>query len=188
MDPISLGIGAVGLGMSLFGGLGAAGASKAAANASVNEVNQEQQLNFVKQQQMQLSASRQQMETFRNVQRARAQGLNAAVQGGAQFGSGISGGQAQATDQGGVNNLGVRQNVQFGMQTYGIDQSITADKALIAQAQGTAATDQGIAQMGGSLTKVASTAGNIFGAGKAFTTSLNGLFSAGSLSGGYGTT
>lgn len=188
MDPITLGIGALGLGMQAFGGFGAAGAAKAAAATSQQEVIQEQNLNNVKQQQMMLSANRQQMETFRNVQRARAQGLNASVQGGSNLGSGLQGGQAQATDQGLYNNLGVKQNVQFGNQIYGIDNTITGLKGQIAQDQSTQATDQAWASFGSSLTKSAGTISNIFGAGTKFATSVNGLFSPGSLSGGYGTT
>lgn len=165
MDPITLGLGALGLGMQVFGGLGASSAAKAASLTAQAEVGQEQALNNVKQQQMNLSANRQQMETFRNVQRARAQGLNAAVQGGAQFGSGLQGGQAQASDQGGYNNLGVRQNQQFGNQIFGIDQNITSLKGQISQDQGTQASDTALAGVGGSLTKSAGTMSNIFGAG-----------------------
>jgi hypothetical protein len=186
VDPISLGIGALGLGMQIFGGMGASSAAKAASLASQAEAGQEEQLNNIKQQQMTLSGNRQQMETFRNAQRARAQGLNAAVQGGSQYGSGIAGGQAQATDQAGYNNLGVRQNIQFGNQTLATDNTITGLKSQISQDQGTQASDQALAGIGGSLVKGAGTMSNIFGAAGNGIKSLNlgqGMFGGGSPSG-----
>ena len=183
MDPLTLGVMAAGLGASLFGGISGAGVSKQEAQVSANEAQQEQQINQQKQQQMNLQASRSQLENFRNVQRARAQGLNSAVNQGAQFGSGLAGGQAQATDQGMYNSLGINQNLQIGQTIAGLNNNISNDKIVMAGLGGQAATDAGIASLGGALMKAGPTIGQV---GKSFGgMSFNGLFGGGSPS-GYG--
>lgn len=188
MDPLTLGIGAVGLGMQIFGGVKASQAAQQAYGIQSNITNLDEQVNNQRQQQMTLSAGRQQMENFRNVQRARAQGLNASVNQGAQFGSGMSGGQAQAVDQGGVNNLGITQNLQFGQTMFGLDNQISGQKLALSGVQSSMATDQAISGIGSTLTKSAGTMSNIFSAGSSAASNISGLFSPGSLSGGFGKT
>lgn len=183
MDPISLGLGIAGLGMSLFGGIKGAQVAGQQAEVSQDEARQEQNINNKKQQQMNLEASRQQTENYRNIQRARAQGVNAAVQGGAQFGSGLSGGQAQARDQGGVNSLGISQNLQFGNTIAGYTNTISGDKMQMASLGGQAATDAGIASLGGALMKAGPTIG-AFGKNAG---ASGGLFMGGGSPSGYGT-
>src|SRR5258706_2000925 len=115
MDPLTLGIGAIGLGLQIFGGAKQASDTSALAQKSYAINSQitglEGQVNDQRRQAMELSARRQQLEIFRNTQRARAQGLAAATNQGAQFGSGLAGGQAQATDEGLFNIAGVNQNL-----------------------------------------------------------------------------
>lgn len=186
MDPISLGMGIVGLGMSLYGGLSGAKVAGEQAQVSQDEAQQEQKINEQKQQQMQLQAGRSQLENFRNVQRARAQGLNSAVQQGAQVGSGLAGGQAEATDQGLYSSLGINQNLQFGNTIAGYNNAISGDKMQMAQLGGQAATDAGIASLGGAVMKAGPTIG-AFGKNAGITDAFS-LFKPGSLSGGFGTT
>lgn len=188
MDPLTLGIGAVGLGMQIFGGVSASQDAQKAYGIQQNITGLDTQVNAQRQQQMVLSNSRQQMENFRNVQRARAQGMNAAVNQGAQFGSGISGGQAQATDQGNFNSLGMNQNLQIGENMFSLDNQISQQKLALSGVQSSMATDQSIAGLGSTLTKGAGTISNIFGAGSAAASNISGLFSPGSLSGGFGRT
>lgn len=188
MDPLTLGIGAVGLGMQIFGGISASQKAQQAYGIQQNITNLDTQVNAQRQQQMVLSNSRQQMENFRNVQRARAQGMNAAVGQGAQFGSGISGGQAQATDQGAYNNLGMNQNLQIGENMFSLDNQISQQKLALSGVQSSMATDQAISGIGGTLTKGAGTISNIFSAGSSAASNISGLFSPGSLSGGFGKT
>jgi len=75
MDPISIGLGLAGLGMSLFGGLGQASVvrqqaqiSAQVAGVSGQIAGDEQQVQAQRQQQMELEANRQQLQNFRNVQ------------------------------------------------------------------------------------------------------------------------
>lgn len=189
MDPLTLGIGAVGLGLKLFGGLGASSAQSAAYGLQQQEAQSEMQIESQKQQAFTLQTQRAQMENFRNVQRQRAAGLNASVNQGAQFGSGMKGGQAQAQDQGGVNDLGMRQNLQISQNIFAQTQAINQDKIGISGYQSTAATDQGIAGLGGTLMSGAGTMSNIAGAGGAWFKNQNfgnNIFGGGSPS-GYGT-
>lgn len=180
MDPLSIGIMAVGFGAQLFGGISGAGVAKQQAAVSMDEATQEQAINAQKQQQMTLQAGRMQLENFRNVQQARAQGLTSATSQGAQFGSGLQGGQAQATDQGMYNALGINQNLAIGQNIAGLNDKISADKIQMASLGGSAATDAGIASLGGAMVQAGPTIGKM---GKGI--SFGGIFGGGSPS-GYG--
>ena len=153
MDPISAGLGIVGLGMQLFGGLGAASVAKQQAAVSSDIATQEQGINAQKQQQMQLEARRQQMQNFRNAQRARAQAVNASVQGGSQLGSGLGGGLAGIFNTSTENALGVNQAVQTSQNIFTLNNKISQDKVQLAQLGGQAATDQMWSSLGGGLVK-----------------------------------
>jgi hypothetical protein len=195
MDPISVGLGLAGLGMQLFGGLGQASVSKQQAGISAEVATisgqvagDEQKIEAQRQQQMQLEAGRLQLQNFRNVQQAKAQGLAAATAGGAQFGSGLAGAQAGATDQGLYNSLGISQNLAIGQNIFGINSDISQKRIQMAGLQsqsallgGQAATDQGYQSLGGALIKAGPTIGafgkNIAGGG--------GLFGGGGASGSF---
>jgi|SRR5882762_1729372 len=183
MDPITIGLGIAGLGMQLFGGLSAASNAKAQAEQSQAISADEQQVNEQKQQQMQLEASRAQMENFRNAQKARAQGLASATSQGAEFGSGLQGGQAEATDQGLLNSKNISQNLQIGQNIFGIDADISRHKEQLASLGGEAATDQGIASLGGALIK----AGPIIGGFGKNIGAMGGSLMGGGSPSGYGT-
>lgn len=87
--------------------------------------------------------------------------MAAAVNQGAQFGSGIQGGQAQATDQGLFNSAGINQNLEIGRNIFGLNDQISGQKSLMSQSQSAQATDQGIASLGGAVVKNAGMIGNI---------------------------
>jgi len=161
MDPLTIGLMVAGAGMSLFGGISGAGVAKQQAAVSRDIASQEQGINAQKQQQMHLQANRLQLQNFRNVQRARAQGLNAATQQGAQLGTGLAGGQAQATDQGLTNSLGINQNLEIGDTIAGYNNKISGDKMQLASLGGEAAEDAGIASFGQSLFGAAGTIGKL---------------------------
>lgn len=165
MDPISLSLQAIGFGLQLFGGMSQANTSKQIAQVSQDKAQHEMQINTLKQQQVRLEASRTQMQDVRNLQRARAMSLSSATTQGAQFGSGLQGGQADVTNQGLFNIQGVNQALQTSEGIYGHNQSITQDNSKIAGLQGEAATAQGISSIGGALMKSAPGIGSIFGGG-----------------------
>ena len=198
MDPVSIGLGLAGLGMQLFGGMGQANVASQQAQISAqiagvsgNVATQEQAIQGQKQQQMTMEAQRSSLQNFRNVQQTKAAGMAAAVSGGAEFGSGIKGAQSAATDQGLYNQEGINQSFQTGTAIFGLNNKISADKIQMAQLQsqsallgGQAATDQGIASIGGALLKSGPTIG-AFAKGVGGM-NFNGLFGGGSPS-GYGT-
>lgn len=180
MNPLTIGMQVVGAGMSIYGAFAGAGVAKQEAAVSSDIAGQEQSINAQKLQQMQLQAGRINLQNFRNVQQARAQGLTAATSQGAQFGSGLQGGQAQATDQGLYNSLGVNQDLQIGNTIAGYNDKISSDKMQLASLGGEAATDQAWMSAGNSVMGMAGTAGNLTKG-----MNFNGLFGGGSPS-GYG--
>lgn len=191
MDPVSALTTAtqvVGLGMSLFGGISAASDAKQAANIQSNIAGLEGGLETQRHTAMELSANRQSLEILRSNQRARSTAINNATNQNAQFGSGLQGGLAQVTDQGLFNLAGVNQNLQIGDAMFGINQQITTQKQQLAQVQGQAATDQGIASIGGALTKAGPTIGSLGGAAISQLGDSFSIFKGGSLSGGLGKT
>lgn len=188
MDPLTIGIGAVGLGLKLFGGFGAASAQSQISGYQQQEAQSEMKIEQQKQQAFVLQTNRARMENFRNVQQAKATALSRGTSQNAQLGSGVAGGQAQVTDQGGVNDLGLTQNLSISKNIFSNTQDINQDKIAISGLQSTAATDQAWAGFGGTLMSGAGTMSNIFGAAGAGIKNMNlgqGLFGGGSPS-GYG--
>jgi len=170
-------IGLVGLGASIFGGIGQANAAKETAGlekqkyqVSENTAQLEMQQNAVRRQAMEMSARRSQLETLRTAQRARAFAIQAgATQTGSLTGSGIQGGIAETENQGLFGLQGINQSLQSGRQMFGLDASIDANKIRMAQigaqeadVQGNSATSAGIASIGGSLIKAGPTIGGFF--------------------------
>lgn len=196
MDPVSIGLSAIGLGMKLFGSFsGADHTAEYAQQMNAQEQQKfglEKQVNEQRRQSMELSASRQNLETFRRVQQARAAGLQAATNQGAQFGSGYAGGQGSINAQGMFNVQGVNQNLAIGRNIFGLDNQITdvnaRESTIKSNFQGQQAQDQAWQSLGGSLMGSAGTIGNIGGAAGGFFSKASGLFSGGSLSGGFGST
>lgn len=168
MDPLTLGIAAVGIGMQVFGGMSASEHANQANQVQQQIAGLEQGVNGQRRDAMELSGRRQQMEVFRNNQRQRAMATNAAVNQGAQFGSGLQGGLAQVQDQSMFNSLGISQNLQIGRNIFGLNDQITGAKAQVSSIQTQMGQDQGIASLGGSISRSAGTLGQMgqgFGSG-----------------------
>lgn len=173
MEPISMGLG---LGLAAIGTVGSISSAKQEAGISQQEAAvsgdiaaQQMAQNGLRQQQMELTAKRSQMEVMRNAQRARAMAVQSGVSQGASFGSGVAGGVADATNRGNYNLLGIGQNLSLGRQNFGLENNISQDKlkmatlqSQMASAQGDAAMWQGLTSMGGSLLKAGPTLGNLF--------------------------
>lgn len=170
MDPLSLALGGIGLGMSLFGGFNQASntrryAQQSSALAS-NIAEEEKQSNLLKYEKQALEGRRSQLESIRNSQRARANAEAAAVNQGASQGSGLQGGYGQISGQ--LNNN--LQNVNFG-QYYSQQNFAQANQMsdlkmqqaqLQAQYQSDTATNQGIQQLGGAIMSIGPKIGPMF--------------------------
>ena len=184
MDPLSIGLSVVGFGLQAFGGFGAS--EKASQAAAINKqiAADEQEINKQKEQQMNLEASRMQLQQFRNIQRLRAQATAAAVNQGAQFGSGLQGGLGQIQNQGLENSLGIRQNQQIASNIFGINDSISNKKMQLADVQSDMYEDQAWSSLGGALVKNAGTLSNIGQTTYAGLNNAFSLFKPNSLSGG----
>ena len=187
MDPISIGLAAVGLGISLFGSQKQAGVSQQQAQVSAGISQDEQQINVQKQQQMQLEGRRSQLQNFRNAQRMRANAQAAATNQGAAFGSGLQGGLAGVTNQEEQNTQGINQGMQISQNIFGINSDISNKRVQMAQLGGESAEAQGLSSLGGSLIK----AGPIIGGfGKDIYSgsgsNIGGMFMGGGSPSGYG--
>lgn len=181
MEPISIGLGLLGLGMQLFGGAKSAGVSQQQAKVSADIATQEQGINAQKMQQTQLEARRSTLQNFRNAQRLRAQATNAAVSGGAQYGSGLQGATAGITDTATENALGVNQSLAISQNIFGLNNNISNDKIQMAQLGGQQATDQAISSLGGSIMKAGPLIGGLSKDANAATNGSSGGFGLGSL-------
>lgn len=159
MDPVTLAIGGVGLATSIFGGMGAAHDASQISADEQQKFGLEQQVNEQRRIQMNLSARRQQLEDFRNTQRARAMGIAAAVSQGAQYGSGAAAGAGAVKSQGLYAAQGVSQNLQIGNNIFGLDNQISGINSQEAALKGNMATNQQWASLGGSIMSNAGTLG-----------------------------
>lgn len=161
MDPVSLALAGIGMATSIFGGMESSRHAKQAAEISSKIAGVQQQQNAQRQQQMELQAGRAQLQNIRNTQRARSMGLTTAVNQGANFGSGLAGGQAQATSQGNYNALGISQNLEIGRNLFGLDNQISGYRQQLSDIQGAQATDQGIMSIGSAISGSAKMAGQL---------------------------
>lgn len=177
MDPITAAIAIAGMGVQLFGASQSASATSQMADLSSKEAGLSQDVTRLQGQEndqrrlaMQISARRQQTEIIRKTQMAQAQGLATGVSQGAQFGSGVAGGQAQARGEGAYNLEGVNQNLGIGESLFGLQGQITGKQVAMsglqsqmASLQGKASTGSGISAIGGSLSNSAGPLGSILG-------------------------
>lgn len=186
MDPVTGTIAAIGLGLKLFGGMEASNTASQEAQVSAQNAQYEGQENDQRKQQMELSAYRGQLQDIRNTQRARAMGINAAVNQGAQYGSGLQGGIASTESQGMFNVQGINQNLEIGKNIFGIDSKISANNVQLAGLKGQEASEQGIASMGGSILSSAGTLGTLTKTAAAGFGNMGGMFMGGGSPSGYG--
>lgn len=162
MDPLTIGLAIGGIGLQALGGIGMADNAKKLSQESQAIVGDEQKINDQKKQQMELEANRMQLQNARNAQRLRSQATAAAVNQGANFGSGLQGGLAGVTAQENVNSLGINQNLQIGRNIFGFNSDISEHKKAMAQIQGDMATDQSLMSLGGALVSNSGTIGGFF--------------------------
>lgn len=160
---VGAGIQAVGLGVSIFGGAKQASDAKQAYGIQQQIAGQEQQVQQQKYDAMVLQSRRSQMEIFRQNQRARALAQNNAVNQNAQFGSGLQGGLAQVNAESGTSLVNNAQNLSIGQNIFGINNEISKSKLALSKVQSQMATDQGIASLGGSISKAGDPLGRLYG-------------------------
>lgn len=104
-----------------------------------------------KRQAMELDAKRRELEVFRSVQRARSIALtNATLQGG-QFGSGLIGGMAQATQAGHEDLTQIGQSLTIGRSISDLNNDISQHKMALADLGADASFYSGLSSMGGAF-------------------------------------
>lgn len=151
ISGIEGGIGLGGLGLSILGTLEQSSAAKAKAQEEKQIAALEMQADQQRRQAMEISARRQQLQTVRTAQQARAMALSTAVGQGSQFSSSAESGQAQTNAQAAYSNLGVSQNLQIGEKLFDINAQIDSAKMAEADAESKMSSGLGLAGLGKGL-------------------------------------
>jgi len=153
MDPFSLALGVVGLGVQLFGSRKTTQATKEASAAQQRQIQLEQQNEAIRRQTMELDFRRNSLEAVRRQQRARALALNNATTQGAsgRGSSALGGGMGQIAGEFGTNLQGLSQSVLAGRQTFDINSQISQSKIQQVQAQERMQEGQAMGQLGSTL-------------------------------------
>jgi hypothetical protein len=162
-NPIAIAAGVAGIAMTLFGGSQESKAQKEEAAVSAEIAGFERQINEQKRLQAGILYQRQTLENIRAAQMASHKSRAAAVNQGAQFGSGAGAGERQAGAEAAFNQSGLAQNYVIGQKIFGLTDQIDEDKMKLASLGGDAATGAGIASMGGALTSGAMALGRLTG-------------------------
>lgn len=144
-------VAAIGLGLSVVGGVMQYTAQqrmiKSQENASKTAEN-------ARQQQTQLQATNERRQAVRQTLQARAMSLNAGVSQGAQYGSGVAGGMAQASNQGAENQYITNSSQILGNSVFDANR---AYYSATAKGQAGMALGAGLSSLGGAIVNNAGT-------------------------------
>jgi hypothetical protein len=163
MDPISAILGGVGIAMQIGGAM-----KQASISANINQtqediLQQEQAENDVRQQAVAMMYQRKQIQNVREAQMAGARSRAAAVQGGAQFGSGAKAGQEMAQAGAAYNQETIGQDFQSANQMFSIDRGINNLKMTLGSLGTQMSSAQEISSIGGGILGAAKGLGNLSG-------------------------
>lgn len=125
------------------------------AEATKQQIGIQQQIEAQRKQQMELQAHRQQLETVRQMQRARSQALTSATNQGAIFGSGLQGGYGQIGGATATNQLGISQNLEIGRNIFGLNQQLSQSRIQSAGFQSIGSVGSGLSSLGSNITNSA---------------------------------
>jgi hypothetical protein len=163
MDPVTAILGGIGIATEIAGGLGAKKASSQISADQQAILGQEQAENDVRQRAVAMMAQRKQIQSVREAQMAGARSRAAAVQGGAQFGSGAKAGEQMAQSGNAYNQETISQDLQSANQMFALDRNINSLKSQIGNTQTTLSNDQGIMSIGSSILGAAGPLGRLSG-------------------------
>lgn len=152
-----------GVGLSLFGAADKYSGAQQANQAQQQITALQQKQDAVRQQALETSARRQQLENLRNQQRMGAMATNNASGQGALFGSGLQGGLGQISGQSNTNAAGIQYGLESGEKMFGLNAQISTQKIAMANAQSTSNTGAGLSTLGSTLTGSAGTLRNLSG-------------------------
>ena len=147
-NPIAIAAAVAGMAGQIWGGIETARVQKEEAGISTEIAGYEEQINKQKQQQATLMYQRQSIENFRAAQKASHMSRAAAVNQGAQFGSGAAAGEKQAYGEAAFNQQNLAENYMIGQKIFGLTSSIDQDQIRLAQLGGQASTFGGISAVG----------------------------------------
>lgn len=150
--PAGMAIGAaVGIGFQLFGMSQSSAAAQANNQAQIAQIQLEEQVQGKQNEAANLGFQRQEMENLRKTQQAMAVGLARGVNQGAQFGSGVAGGQAETQSEGNWNQLGINNAKQTTNDIFALNQQINAQRIAQANAGMNMQTGQAYSSLGSGI-------------------------------------
>jgi hypothetical protein len=154
MDPISALSGSLsilGLGAQIGGIVGEAETANQIAGTEVSMLQTQEQENEVRRQAMVLSNQRMQIENSRNAQAQRSRDIAAGVSQGAQFGSGLAGGEAGVSATAGQQSRNLSQGFQEANTMFNLSYTEDQQKMQLAQLQSQMSDYQGLSAIGGGI-------------------------------------
>lgn len=154
----------VGLGMSIYGASQTSSAASRYNQSQIDQMQTESKMEDVREEHMELSASRMRIENARQVNQQSAVALANATAQGAGTGSassGLAGGLGQVRSAGGWNELGINQNLMFGQQMFGLNKQKLQEQMQGAYAQQDMQAGQAWQSLGGSLMGASGTFGKL---------------------------
>jgi len=156
-------IAAVGIGMSVVGGVTSMFGASDKADAQQQVLQLQMQQEAERKKAMELNARRESLEAIRKGQTARALALTNATNQGAGGGSGIQGGYGQIAGATGTRLAGINQNLDIGRNMFNLNQAITGQQMQIADAESMMGFGAGLSSMGGALVNNMGAIGRIGG-------------------------
>lgn len=163
--PTSVIIGSaiLGTGLSAYGAISGRNSASQMNKAQQEMTAQQQRIEAQRKQQMELEAKRNQLETLRQAQRARAVASTVATNQGGFFGSGLAGGLGQISGQEGTQLLSQGQNLEIGQNIFGINAEMANTKQSYASAQSSYQTAQAMTSLGGQIVNAGPAIGRVGG-------------------------
>lgn len=174
MDPLTI-ASIIGMGLSAVGSFMGTQASSAASGIHQKIAGLEEDVNQQHRKAMEIDARRRQMDIIRTNQQKQALGMAAATNQGAQFGSGVAGGQAGIAGQSETNLVGVNQSLDIGRSIFGIDSQINEQRKQLASVETSSATASGVSALGSDLFKAAGPLQNLFGGSRSDSAAWSGM-------------
>lgn len=166
MDPVSAMSGAsalIGMGVEAYGFLNESKYASQATQIQQNILATDEKINNQREQQMNLDAARKMVDVQQRTQMARSRTLAAAVNQGAQFGSGAAGAAGSEYSQGARNTENINQDLQIGKNIFSLTNQEDALKSQLAGVQSQQNYYGAIAGLGGNLVGGSQSIGKLLG-------------------------
>ena len=146
-------IAAIGVGLTAASTVGQFYNSKKQADYQARAMNDQRRADVVRRRAMEFDAMRRRREIIRQGQIARSMALAAAVNQGAEQGTGLMGGYGQIAGRVNTNLQGVQGNLELGREMFDINADMSNNFMMAAKYGTQASMWRGVGQLGGQLVR-----------------------------------